>query len=318
MTLTNILADCYRRLGFETSPASAVSTRLTAFVNEAQRDILGRHGMERLRRLSFTFASVASQAEYALPPTVARILSIYEGTNDLCLMQRGASWYRAIQPDATAVTGTPEAYIPLGWTNASAQPSAAAQLLVDSTSAADTNTIYIEGIVTGGLPYSGSTTMTGTTAKNLGPATMIAVTRFYLSAAAVGTVTLVQTAEGGTILATIPIGFTQVKYPILALWPTPSTAITYSVDAERNFPDMVAGTDEPSLPDDFHWLLGVGARMMEYEKQDDGRYGAAKADFERGIQRLRAFLSSNPVAIVSANPRRSVASRLGAWYPAGT
>lgn len=318
MTLTTILADCYRRLNFEGTPATAVSTRLTAFVNEAHRRILGTPGLESLRRETVSFPSVASTSTYALPQAVSRILSIYETTNDLRLQERGVQWYHENLPDTATTTGTPEIYVPLGYTAVAAQPSAAAQLLVDSTSASDTGTAYIEVIRTGGYRGAYSVAMTGTTAVNLGPSDTIAVTKFYLSAAAAGTVTLVQTAEGGTVLSTIPIGGAVGKYWEIALWPTPAAAVTYYVDAEIEIPDMANAGDEPRLPSDWHWLVATGARMMEYEKQDDSRFMSARQEFERGLRDLRWRMMAQPCAVVAANPVRRVGSRLGPWYPAGS
>ena len=318
MTLTTILADCYRRLNYESSPASAVSTRLTAFINDVQRQILNRHGMESLRRATLTFDSVASTATYALPLTVSRILAMTETTNDRRLDAMGVQEYKSIAPDPTSLTGTPERYVPMGFSAVSTQPSNASQLLVDST-AAETPTAYLESVRTGGYSSSVSTAMTGVTAKNLGPADVIAVNKFYLSAAAVGTVTLVEDVEGGTVLATIPIGSTFARYSTIALWPTPSAVIPYTVDAEREIPDMANGSDEPLLPNDFHWVITAGVRFLEYEKQDDtARTSRARQEFEQGIKDLRWWLLANPCAVVSANPRRRPASRLGAWYPAGT
>ena len=85
MTLTAILADIYRRTGYATSPASDVVTRITAFVNEVQRELLSEPGMEYLLNDSVTFGSVADQATYGLTPAVARIKTIREATNRIKL-----------------------------------------------------------------------------------------------------------------------------------------------------------------------------------------------------------------------------------------
>ena len=160
--------------------------------------------------------------------------------------------------------------------------------------------------------------MNGVTQVNIGPADTIALTKFYLSAAAVGTVTLVTTAPGGANITTIPIGHSVSKHLEIALWPTPSAAVTYYVDAEIDIPDMANAGDEPRLPLDWHWLIGSGVRMLEYEKMDDSRYKAAQYEFERGVRDLRWRMMAQPCAVVAANPTRRVGSRLGPWYPAGT
>lgn len=318
MTLGTMLSDLYRRLGFAASPDTSVTTRLTAFLNESHHDILGRPGMDRLRRSSLTFASVASQSQYAMPPIVGRVRAVIDPTNDINLGGRDWGWYRDTEPDPSSETGTPQAFIPYGIAAVSKQPSNASKIYVDSTAAGDTNTAYVEGFRTGGYPFSWSGLMTGATAVQVGAYTdIIEITKFYLSAAAVGDVTLNEDAEGGTELGKIPIGSTFARFWVVALWPTPSAAITYTIDCDRIVPEMSATNDQPLLPDDFHRVLLAGARMREYEKQDDTRLSVAKAEYEQGIRELRWWCSAQPTVIVSTR-QAAPASRLGAWYPAGT
>ena len=81
-------------------------------------------------------------------------------------------------------------------TQVAVQPSNASKVYADSTAAGDTNTVYIEGFRTGGYPFTSSETMTGTTAVQVSAyADIISLTKFYLSAAAVGPVTLVEDAR---------------------------------------------------------------------------------------------------------------------------
>ena len=49
MTLSEMRADLYRRFNYAASPATDVTTRLTAFLNETQNEILSEPGMEALR-----------------------------------------------------------------------------------------------------------------------------------------------------------------------------------------------------------------------------------------------------------------------------
>jgi hypothetical protein len=81
MTLTELLAGLYRRLNFTTAPPSTTTTRLTAFINAAHREYLRKPGTERLRDDTITFASVAAQPRYTLPPNVARVKVITDRAN---------------------------------------------------------------------------------------------------------------------------------------------------------------------------------------------------------------------------------------------
>ena len=321
MTLTTLLADLYRRTNHPSSPAAAVTTRFTAYINEGLQELYSLPGMGAWvarHQPPLTFASVASTAVYSLPPGISRVENIRETTNDRTLEMRGREWYHRTEPDPST-TGTPEVWIPLGFSAVAQQPADASEIFVDSTSASDTGTVYIEAIRTGGYPVTLSTTMTGTTAKSLGAAytDIIQITKFYISTAAVGAVTLHEDASGGTELARIPIGQTFARYQQIALWPTPAAAVTYTVDGERDTPDMSNGNDEPLFPPRFHRLLVDYALWKEHEKTDDTRAQSAEGRWRKGVSDLRYFVTCPPdylpVAGQGSLPGRS---RLGAWFPA--
>lgn len=333
MTLNDLEQDLYRRLGYNTSsPDTATQTRLRALINETQQEILSEPGMESLLNDEVTFASVASTPEYALPPVIARIKQVRETTNDRILLPQSQSWWRAAYPDPTATTGTPDYWVDLGFAAVALQPSNASELFFVSTSASDDNTkkVFVEGYITGGYFRSASVAMNGITGVSLGASitSWIQVTKFYIGPAsgttattAAGTITLLEdSATVGTVLATIPIGQSYARYRQIALANCPSGAITYSVDFERDVVSMSNPQDEPLLPPRFHRLIGVGARMREYEKQDQGRYKAAQSEYLYGLKRLKHYLFSQTVGMPNMRaqyaPQRN--SRLGAWYPAGT
>jgi len=323
MTLTSMLADCYRRAGFAASPDATVATRFTAYLNETMQEVLSEPGLDRLAALAtpITFASVASTPTATLPPNVARVLAITERTNDRRLTSRDLQWYRSVEPDPTANTGTPEVWVPLGAVQVAVQPTAAVALFVKSTSAADTTQVlYIEGYRTGGYYKALSVTLTGTTAVTLSATftDFIEVTKCYLSVVGAGVITLTSVSGTGTTLATIPIGELYARYQQIALWPTPAAAVTYYVDAERDLPDLVNGTDEPVLPVRFHRMLVDGALMREWEKKDDTRYGQAAGRFGRALGRLKAWTWYPPdeIPVRTGSGAGIRYSRLGAWAPA--
>lgn len=321
MRLTDLEADIYRRLGYASSPATEITTRLRAFLNQAQRDILSEPGMERLLNGTVTFASVASTPQYSLPQSIARIKKIFETTNDRALLSLSQDQYRTYDPDTTSNTGTPTHWVDLGYTAVSAQPSDASEIFVDSTAAGDTGTAYIEGYRTDGYFTSLSVTMTGTTAVSLSATItdIIEITKFYISANAVGTVTLHEDASGGTELARIPIGQNHARYRRIALWPAPSAAVTYSVDYERDVADMANANDEPVLPVRFHPLLIEGALRREWHKKDDTRYADATREYHRMMGNFKYYLFTHPDhRPVMGNQRIQRPSRLGGWYPPGS
>jgi hypothetical protein len=158
--------------------------------------------------------------------------------------------------------------------------------------------------------------------------TWIQVTKFYVDLAsgattgttAAGNISLYEDSGTGAVLATIPVGQKYARYRRIALAICPSSAVTYTVEFERDAQVMSNPQDEPVLPVRFHRLLAIGARMREYEKQDQpGRYKEAQAEYLYGIKKLKHFVYS--AAAGGLNLRgtaRGEVSRLGSQYPAGS
>ena len=317
MTRGELLTQLYRRLNKSETPDTATKNRLVGFLNEVHREVLSLPGLQRLRDDTLTFASVANQARYALP-WVPKVHRLFEATNDRLLQPMTLADYRLIDPDPESTTGTPDAWIWAGYAPVAKQPSDASRIFIKSTSASDTNTVFLEGETSGGYPRAVSKTMTGTTAVDVDTAITdwVRVTKVYLSAAAVGTVTLHEDSGTGTELARIGIGQTSQRYCYLYLYPTPSSAITYTADVVQGITDLSQDTEEPRLPQDFHDLLVHGAMLREYEKTDDGRYTNALQRFEQRKRDLMYWLAEtaqSPVRVPGGGR-----SRLGPWYPAGS
>jgi hypothetical protein len=320
VNFSEILADVYADLGYQSAPAAAEIARFKRYVNQGVKAVLAEPGMSRLldSDTPLTVASVASQARYVLPEAVASIKGISERTNDYSLLAKDLGDYRRHEPDPASTTGTPTHYVPIGRVGVAVQPSNASEIFVDSTAAGDTGTAYLEGIITGGYRRVLSVSMTGATAVSFSAAvtSFIEIEDFYISAAAVGTVTLHEDASGGTELARITIGEKRPRYYGYYLWPTPSAAVDYLVDYRRRVVDMVNDTDEPPIPEDFHDLLSAYARMRHYEKQDDGRYTVAEKQYQKRLSQMKYATQTGPDELPVVGGRLIGRSRLGAWFPA--
>lgn len=322
MTLTTMLADLYRRLNFQSSPAAAVTTRLTAFINETIYEITSLPGIGDAIALNgpVTFASVANQATYGLPQSVKRVIAITDRTNDARLGMRTFDWYRTHEPDPTANTATPVAWIPIGHARVHTQPSAAGELSIKSTVAGDTTQVAtVVSIRSNGLPVTVTATLNGLAAVNFLFADHTEVVDFFLSAVPVGAVTLHQGSGGtGAELGLIATDQTMSHYQRIALWPTPSAVLTYHVDYERNMFELTAGNDEPPFDRRFHRLVVLGARAKEYEKMNDSRYEIAKREYDQGLGELRYYVHNPPdyLPVMGQGRRPAKRSRLGPYYPA--
>jgi hypothetical protein len=324
MTFAQILADTYRRTGYQSSPASDVVTRIKSFVNETHEAILAEPGLGALLYGTATFASVASQARYGLS-NVAQVKAMTEATNDQKLEARSLAWYRTHNPDPANNEGTPEVFVPLGQVAVAQVPAVTGTgLWIVSSSASDTTpTVTIDAIRVGGYPHSPTAaTVNGVTRVQIGGASgltdYIDVTQFQLSAACVGDISLYDASSDGNLLAVIPRGQTTSRYWGFLLSPTPSAATTYVVDIEHEVLPLANDTDEPLLPPRFHRLLALGARAKEYEQKADERLTVAMAEYVKGLKDLKYTVMCPPdlVVIPGGSPARG-GSNLGPMFPAG-
>ena len=319
MTLSELVDEVLVEVGYGTASASHdVRVRIRRRLNEWHRRLLAQPTLTRLLRESYsvTFASVSGTATYGLPQAVGRINGIWEATNDVKLAQRSLDWLRQMDPGLSA-SGTPECYIPLGIGPVMRQPADSSTLVAKSSSASDTDcTLTVQYLDATGTPQTTTTTLTGTTALSVAT-TAVEVYGLLVSPPPLGTVTIYEDTDAGTVLATIPASESTVRYLRLQLWPTPTAAITYTVDATRESVDLVEEHEEPLLPRDFHYLLKLGAVADEMRMRDDSRYEAVRMDMEAGKRDLNNWLW-NTVDYRPVSGRDSSPSRLGSWFPAGS
>lgn len=316
MNLTEIRAQLYDRLGYGTAPPTDVVRRLDAYVNEAHRELISMRGLAKLRRTILSFSSVASSPYAVLPQSAVRIAGIQDRTTQKSLKEISIQDLRFVDPGLTRLTSNPDAYSIVNYSAALAvQPSAAMTPYVISTAAGDTGIAYIEGITTGGYHRTASVVMTGVVQAAFAGTDWIEITKFYLSTAAAGVVTLLQ-GTGGSELGRIPIGKQATRYTRIQFHGTPSAVVLYYADVELHIEQMTNGGDESYLPEDFHWLLACGARKKEYLKREKvAEYAVEQTTWKAGVSDLKAWITSR-----TDDGRQFTGrfSQLGPYYPAGS
>lgn len=328
MTFADIATAVYRRVKLADTPPSADSTRIKQFINLWYREILAMPGMDRFRDTTLTFATVASQKQYGLPQAISRLRDMYDVTNQRRVWPKTLDWLRNVDPGLTATSALVENWIPLNGWGAVAQPltTAGVGLWVVSDGADTTQKAYLEttrlGGVRAGLAASGGTSLNSTTRVQVGTKTdHIEVVKFYLDLVTVGTVSLYDAASNGNLLAQITPGRTAARYFMLQLYPTPSAAITLSVDCQRSIEDLTQATEEPLFPEDFHHALIHGACYEEWLNRDDDRKKEELSRLNKVLGDLRHATQTSPDEIfVQRGPRgnREHVSRLGGWFPPGS
>lgn len=319
MTLTSLLAALYRDFNYTVTPPAAITTRLTYYLNRAQRELLTIPGLERLRDSVTPVTAFANTARTGLAVDVARIHKVTDRTNQISLVQVPLNVLRIIDPGQAFTGGYPWRYAVVGNQATQLQPATTGLWAASSAAGDTTQHVFVEGILTGGYPQNtiaAGTLLTGTSRVAIGARTdFIEVTKFYLDAVGVGFISLYDAAVAGNELARIPIGDTFSRYLAVEWFPIPTVNTTESVDYERRIFDMVNGTDEPLLPPDFHYLMELGAKVMEYEQVDDTRTTVARSEYEQGKTALKSFVMNDGDRIASLRPTRMGWNRLGPTYP---
>lgn len=319
MNLTSALAECYRFFHYTTTPPAAVTTRLTAFLNSTQRDLLTVPAIQRLREDVMTVTAKANISRTGLPPSVQRINGITDRAHFRKLRQVTLAELRLLDPGQILVTGFPIRYAPCGYGQVQYQTPASGLWAVSSSTADTTQTVYIESITTGGYAYKDSKTLNGQNRVQIGAVATRTdhenVERFYLSANAVGYVSLYDASAGGTELARIEPGKTFSRYLTVEWSPIATADTTLYMDFTRTVFDLVNGFDEPLLPDDFHSLLITGAEMQECLFSSDGRYATLAATYRQELSELTSFVMNDGDRTTSLRPTKAGWRPFGGQFP---
>lgn len=310
MLLGQIELGLYDRLGYNSSPDSAVTRIIRTAINQTQRQILGMKPFARLRRAVLTCTSVANTPFMVLPQAAVSIAIITDRNNKYPLDEISLQELRFRDPGLTGTASNPNAYAILNYAAAVARdPAAQNSLWAVSDSAIDGSgiSISIEGTA-GGYYRRASLTLNGTTAVNLAStiSTWEHVTKFYASAVASGNISLLEGSGVGTELARIAPGHSSGRYTQLHLSPTPGSALTYYCDCELHVEDMVNVNDEPMIPEDFHFLLPCGVMKMMHEKREKTTlWKIEDAMWTQGLKDLKVFIAKRGgIAQGRSNNRR--------------
>lgn len=329
MTFKELQDDTLERLGYDATQASSVPrTRIKRFLNQWQRRLLADPMYTRMRHSKLPFATVASQAQYGIPPVMEVINRIYDAAlGNPGLQLQTPDWLRQDNM-ADINTGTPWAYVNYGLRPISRMPATTGTgIWMVSSSAADvTQTIRMDAIRVGGYNFQAPpAALNGTTRVQISSRTDYTdITKIFLSATAAGDVSLFDAAAAGNTLGVIPIGKLYSRYQLLQLYPIPSSVITYTIEGQVKIFDMAQDVDEPLIPEDFHHLLGIMAYYMDLR---DVRKQLAQAklvlddDIKPEMNKLLDFLINTPDYIIVPQDWRSgpgtLGSNLGSWFPKG-
>lgn len=323
MNLGQIELNVYDRLSFNTTPDSAVVRRIRSYVNDTQREILGRRGFGKLRSAILQATSVAASPFMVLPQAATAIIVISDRLNNRTLEPISLQDLRYRDPGMTFTNAIPDAYTVIDYASCvAADPSAADSLYVISDSAMDGSGVAanVEGTITGGYYRRASVALNGVTGVNVSAAisTWVHVTKFYISGAAAGNVTLRQTSGAGAELSRIAPGRSYPRYTLIHLSGTPASSQTYYCDVELHVETMMNINDEPLIPEDYHWLLECGALKREYMRREKmAQWKVEDSNWRIGMADMGIFLRRRAGVSTGGqrgNNRRRVSQFSSPWF----
>ncbi len=318
-TFGEMLAALYIDLKNGSSPASDVTTRYKRLLNEAERHILRAANQTLLREIELPLTSVVSQKTYGLPAVFDSSITTVQPSVGDRLVMRTQTWLKSMDPQETA-SGNPYVWIPEGLQAVARHPSATGVWAASTNAADTTQQVRVTAVRTmGDIAPQLTATLTGTSRVAIGSYTDLrAILRFGLSAAAVGDVTLYDAAVSGNTLAVIGIGRVYSRYAGIRLWPTPGTALDYTIRGNVAMPPMVDDNDIPRVPAEYADALSTYVRMREYKtnRADVERFSMEREEWERVLGELRSSsqfpADYRPVAGHSGELRWN---NLGGEYP---
>jgi len=328
VTFKEIQDDTLDKLLYDNSgTSSAPRTRIKRLINQWHRKILSDPRYSKLRDSRTSVVTVASQVLYAVPPSIEKIHRVFDAaTNNPRLTQKSLDWLRD-DPRADLDTGTPMVWVPHGIKPIFRYPATTGIWAVSPNAADTTQNIRMDAVRDGGYVFSaGPTTLTGTTRVKIGTQSdYVDVERVFLSAACAGDISLFDASTAGNLLGVIPIGKTFNRYNIIQFYPVPSSVITYTIEGQLKIQDLVQDNDEPMIPEDFHFILGLGAyyqELRDVKKQLAQARMVQSDELDPAMKRLLGHLVNQPDYVVIPDDGRRVpsgvrGSNLGSWYPSG-
>jgi len=327
MTLTELLLSCKADLGYGTIPtlSDETGTRLTRYINDGYRQIMRLPGFEMLRFQTHSFSTKPGLAYYSAG-AAEQIYAVVSAVSQQRLTEMSRDSYRSIDPSET-VSGTPWAWVPDGF-HIQSRPTTD-YLYALSGDAVDT-TQHLTGtfIAVDNSYRSFDIQLNGKTSVNLTP-DMVNIPApkelltMQLSAPCVGTVVIVDVVITPPALPTewiaaILPGRLSTQIIRMRFWPTPTDSLQYNADVQLPMAVLVASTDVPVLPVDFHNLLSDYAKMREYELRGDDRFEQSAALYNDGLKALKNRVTNSPdYRPVAGKYRVSPGSNLGPYYPGG-
>ena len=283
-----------------------ITDLLTSYINLTQQEIWAFHPWTFKRRKT-TFATVASQEDYALDEEVEDIALLRQRTTPQKLLYVPDRLFYAFEANPEgASTGTPKYYRRWEETGFKAQLSADGTVYASSSSASDSSTfrVILVGrnssgeVIAESITLNGTTSVTSSTTWDDGG--LLQVSK---SAQTTGTITVYATT-GNTVLAELAPEDLAPRYKKISLYPIPSAVITMYLEYYERLRLLVNDADAPQIDKRWLWVLREGALAKAWEyKQNEAAAAQHYAIFRDGLKTMRAQDERNVDYVPVLQPR---------------
>lgn len=283
--------------------SSTMGSLIQNYINDRLREVLRRLKILAVHRSDYSFTTTAGTEDYILPQDCESILSVTDKTNGLPItpidVQQQTSNFASLLDQQGLVTN----YLVLDKT-VRTQPTASSTLSVVSSSASDTQTVYIKGFDSNGYEDYETLTLTGTTpvvsAKTYSRLTMIAK-----SAVTVGVIT-VTSNSGAVTNAVLSRQMLEHRIKVMRLAQVPASSLVIEVNYIQGFQELNQTYDYPVL--DCAEILEAGAIADGWRhKRQFGKAADFEIIFEKRLANLVFDYETNKVQLfnVKAYSRES-------------
>lgn len=250
---------------FVQDTSTPFATLIGIWVNNRYRDIINSYDWEQLYHTQ-TINTSASTSTYAFDENTERLIFATDTTNGCPINIVTEQDFLHNYSDALDDVGQPDTAF-LTSSPVRQQPTTANQIIIKSSSAADTTqTILVRGLSSTANEVYENLTLTGTTA--------VTATNSYTeilgiskSLATAGKVS-VYLNDGTTLLAELSPENLQSRYKLLNLYPVPSGTYTIKLRSKRKVLPLSQAYDYPIIEDVADIIeLGAQADAWAYKKQ---------------------------------------------------
>lgn len=271
---------------------NAVSTsRILDWLNQAQDDVATEMDPDNLI-VTTSITTVSGTRRYTTDLEFNKIMSVVDTTNNVPLDPISETDVEDIDSELSQ-TGSPNFYTVYGLDWVREQPSSASVVTVVSSSASDTTQkVRINGIVSGSVDTE-LLTLNGTTNVN-GTKSFSEIHSIAKDGTTTGRITVTTNSGGVTNAILAPSRYAEQRQALF-LWPIPDGAYTMRVRGVRRTRPMLNNEDFPDLPEAYHDLVLIRAKIRGHE--DLFRFSIAEALREREympmLQKLKKQMGNN-------------------------